>query len=68
MLTFGERLRIAREHSGLNQTDFGNRVGLSQGQISKLERIERAKSLSNQRLLIAGIIAVLILVAIINAR
>lgn len=36
-LEFGEKLRLLRERADLNQTDFGNAVGMSQRKVSYLE-------------------------------
>jgi transcriptional regulator with XRE-family HTH domain len=38
----GERLREARRRAGLNQTELGRRVGLSQSMIGAIERNERS--------------------------
>jgi transcriptional regulator with XRE-family HTH domain len=38
----GERLREARLRAGLNQTELGRRVGLSQSMIGAIERNERS--------------------------
>jgi transcriptional regulator with XRE-family HTH domain len=40
----GERLREARLRAGLNQTELGRRVGLSQSMIGAIERSERSAS------------------------
>ncbi|SDX68945.1 helix-turn-helix transcriptional regulator [Thiocapsa roseopersicina] len=40
----GERLREARRRAGLNQTELGRRVGLSQSMIGAIERNERSPS------------------------
>ena len=40
-MTFADRLKLAREYAGLNQTELAMRAGLRQGQISRLERGER---------------------------
>ncbi|CRI66917.1 putative Transcriptional regulator, XRE family [Thiocapsa sp. KS1] len=40
----GERLRDARRRAGLNQTELGRRVGLSQSMIGAIERNERSAS------------------------
>ena len=38
----GERVREARRRAGLNQTELGRRVGLSQSMIGAIERNERS--------------------------
>ena len=38
----GERLREARQRAGLNQTELGRRVGLSQSMIGAIERSDRS--------------------------
>lgn len=43
-MTFGQRLRLAREHAGLSQDELGERSGVSQKTISKLEGGRQAKS------------------------
>lgn len=40
----GERVREARRRAGLNQTELGRRVGLSQSMIGAIERNERSAS------------------------
>ncbi|MBM3422942.1 MAG: helix-turn-helix domain-containing protein [Chlorobi bacterium] len=35
--SFGQRLRIARRHAGLNQRDFGRKIGLSGNRVSEIE-------------------------------
>lgn len=42
--SFGDRLRTAREAAGLTQSQLAQRVGVTQGQISKLELGERDES------------------------
>lgn len=42
--SFAARLREVREAAGLTQADLAQRVGMTQGQISKLERGEREES------------------------
>ncbi len=40
------KLKIARQEKGLNQTEFGNKLGLPQSHISKIERGETDPRLS----------------------
>jgi len=37
-MTIGDRIRIVRRYYGLNQTDFGSRIGLSQSAIGGYEK------------------------------
>ncbi|OUO65684.1 hypothetical protein B5F55_16795 [Anaerotruncus colihominis] len=36
-LTIGERIRLIRKETGLNQTDFGEKVGLRQSSLGQIE-------------------------------
>ena len=36
-MKYGERLKLAREHAQLSQSQLGERVGVSQANVSKLE-------------------------------
>lgn len=51
----GERLRSAREHRGLTQTELGRRVGIDQAIISKLERGKHTPRLDTLRRLADGL-------------
>lgn len=44
VLTFAQRLRIAREHAGLEQTELAERAKISRATISAAERGHRAPS------------------------
>ena len=44
LATFASRLKQAREKAGFTQTQLAERVGMTQGQISKLELGERQES------------------------
>lgn len=44
MTTFGDRVKLAREAKGLTQGELATKVGMTQGQISKLELGIRKKS------------------------
>ncbi len=41
-----KELKIARQEKGLNQSEFGNKLGLPQSHISKIEREETNPRLS----------------------
>ena len=45
-MSIGERIKLLRKEAGLNQTDFGGRVGLKQTSIAMYEKGER--QVSNQ--------------------
>ena len=36
-MTIGERIRLIRKETGLNQTDFGEKVGLRQSSLGQIE-------------------------------
>lgn len=38
MMTLGERVRILRKEIGLNTTEFGNRIGVTNAAVSMMER------------------------------
>ncbi|MBW2611408.1 MAG: helix-turn-helix transcriptional regulator [Deltaproteobacteria bacterium] len=46
MNTILKELKIARQEKGLNQSEFGNKLGLPQSHISKIEREETNPRLS----------------------
>lgn len=43
-MTYGERLRAARKHKKLSQTELANKSGVGQGSISKIERGDQESS------------------------
>ena len=40
-MTIGERIRLIRKETGLNQTDFGEKVGLRQSSLGQIESVVR---------------------------
>lgn len=51
IMTFGEILRLWREHKGVSQEELGRRAGMSANSISFLERGERKPRNSTRRVL-----------------
>jgi ribosome-binding protein aMBF1 (putative translation factor) len=54
-VAFGRSLRAARRASGLTQIQFGERVGLSQSHVSRIERGERNLTIRAMAVLAAAV-------------
>ena len=52
-MTFGERVKAVRKDAGLSQTEFGQRIGLSFGGISDIERGKTDSTLQTRRAICA---------------
>lgn len=48
-LTFGEKIKLLREERGLNQTELGNAIHMTQRKVSYLERDQYEPSMEDIR-------------------